>query len=71
MMRRRFLLGAAALVAAACADPTLVAPADRSYGAMFDQLWHETDLTYSMFAVKHVTENAIAELAERRHLVRV
>jgi len=66
MMRRRFLLGAAALLATACADPTLVAPADRSYAAMFDQLWHETDLTYSMFAVKHVNWDSVGAVFRPR-----
>ena len=65
-MRRRFLLGAAALVATACADPTLVAPADRSYAAMFDQLWHETDLTYSMFAVKRVNWDSVGAVYRPR-----
>ena len=65
-MHRRFLIGAAALVATACADPTLVAPADRSYGAMFDQLWHETDLTYSMFAVKGVNWDSVGAVYRPR-----
>jgi len=63
---RRFLLGTAALVATACADPTLVAPADRSYGALFDQMWHETDLTYSMFAVKHVNWDSVGAVYRPR-----
>ena len=67
-MRRRFLLGVAALFAAACADPTLVAPADRSYAAMFDQLWHETDLTYSMFAVKRVNWDSVGAVYRPRAL---
>jgi peptidase S41-like protein/tricorn protease-like protein len=66
MMHRRFLLGAAALVATACADPTLVAPADRSYGALFDQMWHETDLTYSMFAVKQVNWDSVGAVYRPR-----
>lgn len=65
-MRRRFLLGAAALLATACADPTLVAPADKSYGAVFDQLWHETDVTYSMFAVKHVNWDSVGAVYRPR-----
>jgi hypothetical protein len=67
-MRRRFLLGVAALFATACADPTLVAPADRSYAAMFDQLWHETDLTYSMFAVKRVNWDSVGAVYRPRAL---
>ncbi|HEV8216539.1 MAG TPA: S41 family peptidase [Gemmatimonadaceae bacterium] len=66
MMRRRFLLGAAGLLATACADPTLVAPADRSYAAMFEQLWHETDLTYSMFAIKHVNWDSVGAVFRPR-----
>jgi hypothetical protein len=65
-MHRRFLLGAAALLATACADPTLVAPADKSYAAMFDQLWHETDLTYSMFAIKHVNWDSVGAVYRPR-----
>jgi len=67
-MRRRFLLGVVALFATACADPTLVAPADRSYAAMFDQLWHETDLTYSMFAVKRVNWDSVGAVYRPRAL---
>ena len=66
MIRRRFLLGAASLLATACADPTLVAPAGRSYGDLFDQLWHETDLTYSMFAVKHVNWDSVGAVYRPR-----
>lgn len=66
MMRRRLLFGVAALLAAACADPTLVAPADKSYSALFDQLWHETDLTYSMFAVKHVNWDSVGAVYRPR-----
>jgi len=67
-MRRRFLLGVVTLFATACADPTLVAPADRSYAAMFDQLWHETDLTYSMFAVKRVNWDSVGAVYRPRAL---
>ena len=66
MLPRRFLLAAASLVVTACADPTLVAPADRSYGAMFDQMWRETDLTYSMFAVKHVNWDSVGAVYRPR-----
>ncbi len=66
MMRRQLLVAAATLLAAACADPTLVAPADRSYGALFDQMWHETDLTYSMFAIKHVNWDSVGAVYRPR-----
>ena len=66
MTRRRLLLGAVALLATACADPTLVAPAGKSYTALFDQLWHETDLTYSMFAVKRVNWDSVGAVYRPR-----
>lgn len=66
MMRRRLLLAATALGATACADPTLVAPADRSYAALFDQMWHETDVTYSMFDVKHVNWDSVGAVYRPR-----
>lgn len=66
MMRRKLVFAATVLAATACADPTLVAPADRSYGALFDQMWHETDLTYSMFAIKHVDWDSVGAVYRPR-----
>jgi C-terminal processing protease CtpA/Prc len=66
MTRPRLFFVGAALFAFACADPTLVAPADRSYAALFDQMWHETDLTYSMFAVKHVNWDSVGAVYRPR-----
>jgi len=68
MKHRTFLLGAAALAVTACADPTLVAPADKSYAALFDQMWHETDLTYSMFDVKRVNWDSVGAVYRPRAL---
>ena len=67
-MRRALILAVAALAATACADPTLVAPADRSYAAIFDQMWHETDLTYSMFDVKQVNWDSVGAVYRPRAL---
>ncbi len=68
MTRRTLLLIVGALAATACADPTLVAPADKSYASLFDQMWHETDLTYSMFAVKHVNWDSVGAIYRPRAL---
>ena len=66
MTRNKLLLVVAALAATACAEPTLVAPPDKSYASLFDQMWHETDLTYSMFDVKHVNWDSVGAVYRPR-----
>jgi hypothetical protein len=59
---------ASAAAVGACADPTLVSPPDTSRAALFDALWHETDLTYSMFALKGVNWDSIGAAMRPRAL---
>ncbi|HEY6827447.1 MAG TPA: S41 family peptidase [Gemmatimonadaceae bacterium] len=66
MNRRKLVLVVGALAATACAEPTLVAPADKSYASLFDQMWHETDLTYSMFTIKHVNWDSVGAVYRPR-----
>ena len=66
MTRRKLLLVVGAFAATACAEPTLVAPGDKSYASLFDQMWHETDLTYSMFTVKHVNWDSVGAVYRPR-----
>jgi hypothetical protein len=47
------------LTLAACADPSLVAPPDITRAALFDEVWHQTDLTYSMFTLKGVNWDSV------------
>lgn len=66
---RRFAIAVASIgVMTACTDPTLVAPPDTSRAALFDELWNETDLTYSMFALKHVNWDSIGAVYRPRAL---
>ena len=67
-MRRITIALASIGVMAACTDPTLVAPLDTSRAALFDELWHETDLTYSMFELKHVNWDSIGAVYRPRAL---
>lgn len=68
LMRRITIALATVGVMTACTDPTLVAPPDTSRAALFDELWHETDLTYSMFALKHVNWDSIGAVYRPRAL---
>ena len=62
-------LGAAVMMlAAACADPTLVATPGTSNAALFDAVWSQTDLQYSMFALKHVDWDSVGRVMRPRAL---
>src|SRR4051812_1881012 len=58
---RRLRRAAFALVACAvaCADPSLAPPQASTPGALFDAVWKEFDLSYSMFSLKRVNWDSI------------
>lgn len=58
-MRGRWLLVAAAFLAAACSEVLVGAPAATDYGSLFDDLWRQVDLHYSYFAIAPVDWNKV------------
>jgi carboxyl-terminal processing protease len=50
---------AAAAGAFACAEPTLAPPVGSSGADLYNQVWHEVDLNYSMFALKRVAWDSV------------
>ncbi len=61
-VRHRLVCCAAALSAvflAGCMSPTLAPPAGSSNADLFDAMWHEVDLNYSMFGLKRVNWDSV------------
>jgi hypothetical protein len=54
--------------AGACADPTLAPATPSTRAALFDDVWRDTDLLYSMFALKHVSWDSVRTVYRPRAL---